>query len=74
MKDLSTNTLSTIISMVSLLVMFIWGYIEGNFDHSWLAIMVGGIIIVSIRMIRKDKEEKERKETESREESKEASE
>ena len=72
MKDLSTNTLSTIISMVSMLVMFIWGYIEGNFNHSWLAIMVGGIIIVSIRMVRKDKEAKEKEEIQQADESEEA--
>lgn len=58
MKDLSTNTISTIISMCSVLVMFIWGYIEGTFMHSWLAVFAGGIIVVIIRMIRKDKENK----------------
>ena len=58
MKNLSTNTISTIISMCSVLVMFIWGYIEGTFMHSWLAVFAGGIIVVIIRMIRKDKENK----------------
>ncbi|MCR5603446.1 MAG: hypothetical protein K6G27_07075 [Lachnospiraceae bacterium] len=58
MKDLSTNTISTIISMCSVLVMFIWGYIEGTFMHSWLAVFAGGIIVVIIRMIRKDKDNK----------------
>ena len=58
MKDLSTNTISTIISMCSVLIMFIWGYIEGTFAHSWLAVFAGGIIVVIIRMIRKDKENK----------------
>ena len=55
MKDLSTNTISTIISMCAVLVMFIWGYIEGTFAHSWLAVFAGGIVVVIIRMIRKDK-------------------
>ena len=58
MKDLRTNTISTIISMCSVIVMFIWGYIEGTFMHSWLAVFAGGIIVVIIRMIRKDKENK----------------
>ena len=58
MKNLSTNTISAIISMCSVLIMFIWGYIEGTFMHSWLAVFAGGIIVVIIRMIRKDKENK----------------
>ena len=62
MKDIKTNTLCSIISMVSVLVMFIWGYIAGTFEHSWLAIMAAGIIIASISMIRKDTEKSEDKE------------
>ncbi len=63
MKDIKTNTLCTIISMVSVLVMFIWGYLADSFDHCWLAVMAGGIIVISIRMIRKDKEEKAKEES-----------
>ena len=63
MKDIKTNTLCTIISMVSVLVMFIWGYLADSFDHCWLAVMAGGIIVMSIRMIRKDKEEKAKEES-----------
>ncbi len=43
--------------MISVLDMFIWGYLADSFDHCWLAVMAGGIIVMSIRMIRKDKEE-----------------
>ena len=64
MKDIKTNTLCAIISMVSVLVMFIWGYIAGTFEHSWLAVMIGGVISASIKMIRKDKEEKAKEEQE----------
>ncbi len=66
MKDISTNTLSTIISMASVVVMLIWGYID-TFEHSWLAVMIGGIIVVSLRMIRKDKEDAEKKKKEEQE-------
>ena len=55
MKDIKTGTLCAIIAMVSVLVMFIWGYAANDFGHSWLAVFVGGILMVSIKMIRKDK-------------------
>jgi hypothetical protein len=41
--------------------MFIWGYIEGGYQHSWLAILIGGVISSAISMIRKDKENKDGK-------------
>ena len=60
MKDLSTKTITTIIGMVSFLVFFIWGYF-GSWTHSWLALMVGVMASMVVRMVRKDKEEAERK-------------
>ena len=61
MKDIKTGTLVAIISMCSVVVMFIWGYIEGGYQHSWLAILIGGVISSAISMIRKDKENKDGK-------------
>ena len=43
-----------IVSMVSVLVMFIWSFIEGSWNHSWLAVMAGGIVIVAIGILSKD--------------------
>lgn len=59
MKDISTNTLTTIISMASVVVFLILGFL-GSFQYSWLTFMVAGILIVSIRMIRRDKENAEK--------------
>ena len=56
MKDVSTGTICAIISMVSVVVMFIWGYLANDFSHSWLAVMIGGILSCAVSMIRKDKE------------------
>ncbi len=67
MKDISTNTLSSIISMTSVVVMLIWGYID-SVKYSWMAVMIGGIIVVALRMIRKDKEEAEEKRKEQQKE------
>ena len=56
MKDVSTGTICAIISMVSVVVMFIWGYLANDFSHSWIAVMIGGILSCAVSMIRKDKE------------------
>ena len=45
------KTLIPIVAMVSVFVMFIWSYLEGNWSHSWLAVMAGGIVIVIISML-----------------------
>ena len=47
--------------MVSVLVMLIWGYVEGSFEHSWLAVMAAGICMAAISMIRKDRRDSENK-------------
>ncbi len=60
---MNLKILIPIVAMVSVFVMFIWSYLEGNWSHSWLAVMAGGIVIAIISMLskgdkgnRKDKE------------------
>ena len=69
MKNIKTSTICTIISMTSVLVMFIWGYIAGTFEQSWLAVMAGGILSGAVYMIRRDIEsaDKEDKKEEKKE-------
>ena len=55
MKDIKTGTICAIISMISVFVMFVWGYVAGDFAHSWLAVMAGGIASAIVAMVRKDK-------------------
>ena len=55
MNKLSMKTISSLIGMISVLVMLVWGYL-GSFHYSWLAVFAGGIIIRVIAMIRSDKE------------------
>jgi hypothetical protein len=45
-----------VIAMIGVLVMFIWGYLEGTFAHSWLAVMAAGIVIVAVSIIGKGKQ------------------
>ena len=59
----NAKTLSPIISMTSVLVMFIWGYLEGSFQHSWLAVMAGGMLSgILWSSSRKEVKEKDQKE------------
>ncbi|MBO4902071.1 MAG: hypothetical protein J5518_04700 [Lachnospiraceae bacterium] len=54
MKNIKTGTICALISMVSVVVMFIWGYLANDFSRSWLAVMIGGILSFAVFMIRKD--------------------
>ena len=60
MKNIKTGTICSIISMASVVVMFIWGYLANDFSHSWLAVMIGGIISCAVYMIRRDMESAEK--------------
>lgn len=67
MKNIRTGTICSIISMVSVLVMLIWGFVANDFSHSWLAVVVGGVLSGAVYMIRrdldKDSKDKENSET-----------
>ena len=43
MKNIKTGTLCACISMISVFIMLVWGYAADDFEHSWLAVMAGGI-------------------------------
>ena len=55
MKDIKTGTICAIISMVSVLIMLVWGFLASDFGHSWLAVFAGGIACAIVSMVRKDK-------------------
>ena len=55
-STMDKKKLIPIVSMISVLIMFIWSFIEGSWNHSWLAVMAGGIVIVAIGMMGKDGE------------------
>ena len=52
---MNTKKLIPIICMVSVLVMFAWGYLAGSFEHSWLAVFAGGIAVAILSILNKDK-------------------
>ena len=57
---MNLKILIPIVAMISVFVMFIWGFAEGTWNHCWLAIMAGGIAIVILSMLSKgNKKDKE---------------
>ena len=56
MKDVKTGTICGIISMVSVLIMFLWGFLGNAWSVSWVAVMIGGVLSGIVYMIRRDKE------------------
>lgn len=57
MDKKTLKKLIPIISMVSVLVMFIWSWLEGSWSHSWLAVFSGGIAIAALSILSKDDED-----------------
>ena len=54
MKNIKTGTICSLISMVSVVVMLIWGFVADDFSRSWLAVLVGGVLSYGFYMIRRD--------------------
>lgn len=52
---MDTNKLIPIISIVSVCVMFLWGYLGKDWGHSWIAVFVGGVVIAILKILQKDK-------------------
>lgn len=59
---MNTKILTPAISMISVLVMFIWSYIEGSWAHCWLAPFAGGIAITILSVLQKEKQKKQQDE------------
>ena len=50
-----------IISIVSVVVMMLWGFIGNDWGHSWLAVFVGGCIIAILSILKgKDADKKDK--------------
>ena len=61
-----------IISMCSVVVFFIWGWVANSFAHAWLIFMIAGIACATTSMIgnylndKKSKESKESKKSDKK--------
>ena len=57
---MNRKTLNTIIPIVSVGVMVVWGTLAKSYDKSWLAVFVGGILMAVINVIGKNKDDKDK--------------
>ena len=53
---MNRKTLNTIIPIVSVGVMVVWGTIAKSYEHIWLAVFIVGILMVVVNTIFKDKD------------------
>lgn len=57
MKNIKTKTLTSIVGIISVLVFFLWGFLADDWSHSWMALIVGGLIAAVVRLIGRDIED-----------------
>lgn len=53
---MNRKTLNTIIPIASVGVMVVWGTLAKSYEHSWLAVFVGGILMAIINVVGKNKD------------------
>lgn len=53
---MNLKTLNTVIPMVSVAVMVVWGTVAKDWSNSWLAVFIGGILMAIINVIAKNKD------------------
>ena len=53
---MNLKTWNVIIPIVSVGVMIVWGTLAKSYEHSWLAVFVGGILMVILNVIGKNKD------------------
>ena len=51
---MNTKILIPIISMASVAVMIIWWQLS-SYQYSWIAVMIGGIVVAALAIINKNK-------------------
>ena len=57
---MNRKTLNILIPMLSLIIFFVWGWIEGSFKHSWIIFMVSGMLYAILPTLDKKKEKEEK--------------
>ena len=50
-SKLDFNKVAPIISIVSVVVMFLWGMLGNDWGHSWIAVFIGGAIISILKIV-----------------------
>ena len=50
---MKNRNINAIISIVSVLVMIVWGTLAGTYKHAWLAVFAGGVLITCLSLYNK---------------------
>jgi len=53
---MNLKTWNIIIPIVSVAVMIVWGTLAKSYEHSWLAVFVGGILMAIINVVGRNKD------------------
>lgn len=54
---MNIKILNTIIPLASVVIFFVWGWLEGSNEHSWIIFVVGGGLMGILATINKSKEQ-----------------
>ncbi len=54
---MNIKILNTIIPAASVVIFFVWGWIEGGNEHSWIIFMIGGGLMAILSVIDKNKKQ-----------------
>ena len=66
MKAKTYSLIGVVISMLSVVAFFIWGWIEGNYKHSWMIYFVPAIAWVILGALSAKAKEEEKKAEEAK--------
>ena len=53
---MNRKTLNILIPIVSVGVMVVWGTLAKSYEHSWLAVFVGGILMAVLNVVGRNKD------------------
>lgn len=48
---MSFNQITKIISILSVIIMLVWGFAFNGWARSWLAVVIGGLIIAILKVV-----------------------
>ena len=58
-KSMKNKNINAIISIVSVLIMIVWGTLAGTYKHAWLAVFAGGVLITVLSLYNKGRTDTE---------------
>lgn len=57
---MNRNSIPAIIGIASVIIFFIWGFIEGTYKHAWIIFLVAGLaFVINSSMKKSQKDSKE---------------